>query len=510
MSDRLYFLRLLAKLETNAPSQTRIELGRVSWDMVGYGGELGAALLHNTVVTYLELNVMYLAGKYDETNHSMTVNTLRSHTNDLVPLFNYLRTTSSLEQLTFLGRGSRQDHPVSRQVLEDILDAVAQNPHRLALCCHTWMPLVALAKFLKVTSSVHRLDLQVDLDGFDDSVRQLLPEAFGINKSLEELRIVGIEASNKDIVGAILERLAGHSKLRVLLLKFTSSAPLPLALSTLLQPSFSKLEEVTLIGLRRAVWKCLNLGLETGRIPKLNLIDCPFEKREAKAFLEWMQSCSRRPFQVTDLSIHHCSSMEDCMTEPPFLSLLFSAPLQAQIRTRVLRMNCLFRVQLQAIAYYLPLSVYMRELSVYFLAYEGTLPSKSLMSIPAEYIEADTSTSSIAGQLLEGVRRNGSLLAFHFLDRYSVAGKTSRNASLLSGQMNAKVQAYMERNQRIPELLCDADDHFATNVDTTNHANVWLFPALFSAANAAPAMAPTNLLIGLLAFKAELIGPQHW
>jgi hypothetical protein len=507
MSDRLYFLRLLAKLETNAPSQTRIELGRVSWDLVGYGGELGAALLHNTVVTYLELNVMYLAGKYDETNHSMTVTTLRSHTNDLVPLFDYLRTTSSLEQLTFLGRGSRQDHPVSRQVLEDILDAVAQNPHRVALCCHTWMPLVALAKLLKRTSSVYRLDLGVDFDGYlDDSFRQLLPEAFGNNKSLEELRIVGIEASNKAIVGAILERLAGHSKLRVLLLKFTSSAPLPLALSLLLQSSFSKLEEVTLIGLRRAVWKCLRLGLETGRIPKLYLIDCPFEKREAKDFLEWMQSCSRTPFQVTDLSIHHCLAMEDCIVEPPYLSLFFSAPTRTQIRTRVLRMNCLFRVQLQAIAYYLPQSVYMRELSIYFLAYEGTLPSKSLTGIPAAYVEADTSTSSIAGQLLEGVRQNGSLYAFHFLDHGSAAGR-SGNASLLPGQMKAKVQAFVERNQRIPELLCDADDHFTS--DPTNQANVWLFPALFSAANAAPAMAPTNLLIGLLAFKTEHIGPRH-
>jgi hypothetical protein len=510
MSDRLYFLRLLAKLETNAPSQTRIELGRVSWDLVGYGGELGAALLHNTVVTYLELNVMYLAGKYDETNHSMTVNTLRSHTIDLIPLFDYLRTTSSLEQLTFLGRGSRQDHPVSRQVLEDILDAVAQNPHRLALCCHTWMPLVALAKFLTVTSSVHRLDLGVDFDGYlDDSVRQLLPEAFGSNKSLEELRIVGIEASNKDIVGAILERLAGHSKLRSLLLKFTSSAPLPLALSMLLQHSFSKLEEVTLIGLRRAVWKCLRLGLETGRIPKLHLIDCPFDKREAKAFLEWMQSCSRTPFQVTDLSIHHCLAMEDCIAEPPYVSLLFSAPPQAQIRTRVLRLNCLFRVQLQAIAYYLPQSVYMRELSIYFLAYEGTLPLKSLIGIPAEYLVADTRTSSIAGQLLEGVRRNGSLETFNFLDHGSITGR-SRSVSLLSVQMMAKVQAYMERNRKIPELLRDnADDYFATDMDTTHQANVWLFPALFTAANAAPAMAPTNLLIGLLASEAEHVGPKH-
>jgi hypothetical protein len=169
---------------------------------VGYGRDLGLALLQNTSVTSLRL---WIRGLLDP---------LLEDTSDHVqPLLNYIAESDVLTTAYFDGGG---DHDV---LVSRVLDAAAKNANIVDAMVDDSIHPEALARFLTTSRSI--LKMTVYFRQFGPPHRSAMwAAAFGSNQTLQELMLSALAPDGMRMIELILPELGSNSsKLRVLHLK---------------------------------------------------------------------------------------------------------------------------------------------------------------------------------------------------------------------------------------------------------------------------------------------------
>jgi hypothetical protein len=173
------FQRLCKSLRRNDPKVTDISTWGDSLERHSCH-TLGKALLNNTVVTIIKIELDYVLCEYDD-----DVNL-----DEFEPLITFLRNSPSLTALTLKRRHCALDPiDLSNTLAERILQAIVANPHcKVKLNfdvaeCH-----FELASALKVARSI--VSLRIELDHFRKGTQpRLMADALWANQSLESLEL---------------------------------------------------------------------------------------------------------------------------------------------------------------------------------------------------------------------------------------------------------------------------------------------------------------------------------
>jgi hypothetical protein len=482
----------------------------------GYGSRLGEALLHNNVVVDLSIGFTHLATKdvswkiYIDKDMSMDTK-VALLTSDLSPLLTYLGGTSCSLQKVALHGGT---FPVDDVYATVLLRAISKNPNPLWLSVQSSLPSQALLEFLRTAQSVNRLDVRFvrgqthDADYVRDASRLAL--AIAAMKSLETLTFDDIWTdSDRTVVDAVLLALreASHisSKLQSLELRlFNSASSVPQELPGLMQCTATKLKTLQIFGLCLAPEPLGPFGSALGicHIPTLTLPNCTFGKTAQLGLQELLQSTNATG-GVND--VHLCARQS---WETPVVPSIVAPPFQSRLRIRSFQLSVKDLPQLQTIASALPKSVYLRSLTLDVTCLKRFCQaSLATPGIPLEIV-ATPHSAGVLQQLLDGLRRNGSLqeLIVEMRER----GGEEHSHLLLPQQMALKRDAYLERNQQLPQLLSNPgggqcrpspavsaiDAATPLPLPTPSHSH--LYPTLLVVALSADQMSPTMSLIGLL------------
>jgi hypothetical protein len=505
------FKTSLEGIRTNDPTRTYIAPSdyddHVGCDTSGgCGAQWGQALLSNTVVSELVLLVNWLLlpriqRRLNDANLS-TAAKKRMVSRDLVALLKYLRGGGiaqgplkvTMQCVSTLG--TTRDEMM---VADALLQALGQNPRPLWVSCQMPIPCHVLQRLLQeAPPALLKLDIDVSGVSIDGVVIANHPtglaQAICASPSLETLHLHNLKDSNlsQGLTNDLLDGLGRYSTsttvLRELELGGREQLPIaprigmPLALPRLLQSQTSNLR----------VLKLCRLHIDTSTFLLPNTM---YRYRVAD--------------MVTDV---HIVEGQTVYNTDDLLRLVVSDPMQiaaGAIRVRTLDFQVPGLAQLQAVASSLPQSVFLTTLRVRYRPNEYNSPNDVRLQWHVPEDNGTAALLNIPKLLVQGLKQNGSLTVLE-----GRVDSAWQGHSIFSTRRQRKVQAYLDRNRLLPDVLGHLGGSGAiddpTNEDTHNEATeednaapLSIAPALFVAAIMAPRMAPTNVLRGLRAGAGE-------
>jgi hypothetical protein len=195
--------------------------------------------------------------------------------------------------------------------------------------------------------------------------------------------------------------------------------------------------------------------------------------------LEPHEDSDSRPFSVgSDLRTLRLGNQEGKDMAQFFSSYAANAPM---IHLESLTIECLHKVSCKALSDCIPNLVHLKELKVSRI-----------------YSEA----REVAAQLIESIKKNGSLHSVEVPSEYSERPGSYRKSARVNGRRS--LTWYCQRNRSIPMLLEGNEERTGSGKgDATGR---WLFPSLFFAARRANRTAPNMILIGLRTLSGS-VGP---
>jgi hypothetical protein len=485
-------------LKYNNPLLDTVQLDAESYP-IGYGRALGKAILDNTIVAAIGLNVRKLIRFGEEAEHATT-----ETSSSASPLLRYLTNSQTLRKVT-LNDGER--HYLIDRLSGLLVRAVARNPNVFEFYCNVWLPPTSLAHLMQTTVSITRLELAVRdfyVDDSDVDTCQMVTAAFEANRTLEVIVLDWIKNST-ELVNAVLAGLVNHPFLQAIgISSRTGNMPLLRTLPSLLQSAHSKIGHVTLARhlFDGTTWtelcESLRSPSRTRVLETLSLEGCAFDQSATQCFIASLQpdhghhptvrelrfkldqdssTFAQIPFGrfMTELAVASPPGIE-CLTVingprcPMDLMVLYER-LEQRKMVVDMKLNCLHlrgHFCQDGLARCLPNQTNLRELII-----DSFLPCENKL------------------KFLDGLQRNGSL--------YCISLTESPPLFLSQRELNL-ARAYCHRNRNAPALLASRDA-------TGGPIHGWLFPLVFATTQPAARTAPNTMLIGLLADVDCILGP---
>jgi hypothetical protein len=414
---------------------------------------LGAALQDNTSIVTMQVSLAMLA----------CTNSKDSNDGFYNPLLEFVRNSTCLQEFSFeLMERYVDDEDV--ELLPTIAEAVAAN------------------------SSITKLELMFFLDSnaYRDNIHEMVAQLTHRQhpETLQELHwSFGMAESNEH------------------------EPSIPLALGTLFQTRSTNLKKLRLWNVRIDAEICTTVleSWQTSfatRAETVILDECAFTREGSERFGELLQTSKQNEISrgstvngaVVHVRLETGVSGRSLCTLPFSFHCMFLVSTTGRIRVDELQSDILSRVHLPVLAHYLPHALYLQKLCLN-VDTDGITEDwnaddeervRESCGLSAEAFQFPM--SALCQQVLVGIRRNGSLT------RFELSPEDGVETEFFSTAMERKLDAYLDRNRFLPQLLSDP----ATDIE--------LVPCLFAAATMARAMAPTNLLIGLSTAKL-LLGP---
>lgn len=500
-----YLLHVCAAFRRNDPTLDKISTPCwLPWPH-GFLRPLGEALLNNTVVFELELN-MHERFFWPHDAGDMQESDIVAAAREAEPLLQYIRSSATLRNIRLYDqRCICFEKPVFHWLCRHILKAIAENPCIEVLDVKGPLPMQEFVDLLSSSLTVRLLDLDVEsLNYFGDTdhsptTKPLVIQALRANQSLETLRLSVWDELSSFWSNDVLSSLVSHPKLQCIELHGRIYSPSIQKTLTLVIQQSTTLEHVVLdhFTVGKKSWKKFVKALElNSNIRRLTLDDCSFPGKKAaegfiRAFRAMRQSgdsdiAAAQEFVEVSLRCGHFNGkvMADVLAQ------IWKGP-AAPRRTRqngyfFMRLSSLCRYcaatggrcDVNDVARQLPHATHLRALSTH---------------------ERDLSTCSCNGDFnpdafVQGVRCNGSL---HTVDVKVVTWPS------LGYRRVRSIEAYCERNRVAPQLLSkrfdNKDDSHGPEQQQAAALHVQIFPPVFATIMPAWKMAPTTLLIGLTA-----------
>jgi hypothetical protein len=407
-----------------------------------FARRLGAALQHNTSIATMQVTLAMLA--------CATATRDASETESLYnPLLDFVRNSTCLQEFSFelMERYVEEDDV---QLLPSIAEAVATN------------------------SSITKLDLMffLDSDAYRDNIDEMVAKLAHRRcpETLQELHwSFGYAESNEH------------------------EPSIPMALSTWFLTRSTNLKKLRLWNVRIDAEICTTVleSWQTSfatRAETVILDECAFTREGSERFGELLQTSKQNEIcrgstgngAVVHVRLEKGVSSRALCTLPFSFHCMFLVSTTGRIRVDELQSDILSRVHLPVLAHYLPQALYLQKLCLHvdtdgitedWNAHDEERVRESC-GLSAEAFQFPM--SALCQQGLVGIRRNGSLT------RFELSPEDGVETESFSTAMECKLDAYLDRNRFLPQLLSDP----ATDIE--------LVPCLFAAATMVRTMAPTN------------------
>jgi hypothetical protein len=491
------YKRLCKSLRKNDPNVTEVNPWQYPKD---YSGELGMALVGNTNVASINLDLYRLCRDGIQSC-----------------LLRQIRTLGSLRKVGFAGRlfdsTSTGEDPDS--VTMKCFKVVNANPNINELALDIRVPVDAFGWLIRTTLNLHTLDIR--LEKYDCSERDVVCTAFGANQSLE--RLVIQHGSDSNTVESVLLHLKQHKKLRDLELLCGNQGTYALmeSLASYIRGTKSLFRlRLKHFDLRTRELRSLGPALLVcTTLEKLAFHWCWFWDVSSELARILQQESWRSSINELCLAGSHDEDRIDPM-EPTAECLILRGELARKESGEPIYDVPTIGSSLQHIS----LSGNLAAGFWFAMKWNSSeLPSPSFWSKEAADYEDmfeclpqlvrlqnlklygfsqafDTHLCSyqeaFMQRFLEAFRQNGSVRS---LSLYWSATYDEGDPNYEDDIMTDSLLAYVERNAKVPQLL-------ATTKDGNYVLNPSLIPRLFMAAAQAPRTALNNIFGGLLAFGA--------
>lgn len=457
------------------------------------------ALKQNTIVTtiVLHLDQFLFENEIGSETAETTIDRLQ-------PLLHFLRHGSSLAKVVLCG--PVPSRAASRMpILQLLVDALSQNStlQMFESNISKFSPEL-ITSFLSAKPNIRRLAIAVDVTEASDIVVENTARAIASLAALEDLSI----KTSATHLAPFLQMLQSSSSLcRLTLTTYSEGVVLPdLSLLPSVLESSRKLTGVSFKVMYIDVeqWQLMATGMQSNpNISSLSLDACKFSADAAELFLEDMASNNARQLPIRKLSMSKCT-FDDIK-------------LPDTVVARMVRQSRLHHIGLD---HNFP-SMIRRNLREFFQVLskgDSALPLRSMeligsyhdmlrhaslflpttvhlgrLTIKAAADDRRRGRVDVPTLFLSNLRRNGSL------HRVKILGL--QEGHVISKPAKRYIRACTKRNRNLPKALTallkdDSSQLRAANDATPLPAS---FPTLSVSAMQAPQMAPTNVLIGLLA-----------
>jgi hypothetical protein len=480
-------------LRSNDPKMTQVD---VDWLSQGCGRALGLALTNNTHVSSIAIEIQYLVSS-DDTN-----------TDDLAPLLEFLRTSNSLREISFVKNGLQWlRNPLIYTLTDLIFRMIAQNPNILRLHVPNLnAPLNGIAHVLRVTTSLDTLRME-QKSSLSDVEMQLFSDAFRANKTLEALEL----ALHQQTANLMLPYVGSHTRLRTLTLKIAQPQAPSAHHFQVLAEFLRNATVLQVLVLKDYAFCDGNMMLLLGGLSANQSITTLYLRRfhlnDAAASLLTSfvrHTCNKGSSQIREIHFEPkvgCLAQIDLgpvahsgldvlsLREPHFderSPLMLGSFFEAMAKSPSIgNVSCL-RVSFSRLAGIDVMTTYLPSIS--------TLRSLVIVdNITIEYVQTK--------EFREAIFRNGSLIS---VSAEPSAGPCSNYGDERNRAFFDSLQGFCLRNQMIPALLMQPMDA----VEDPAASHLPLLPSLFRVAQQAPRTAPNALLMGLLNAEGDIIGPS--
>jgi hypothetical protein len=528
------FTKICEALRANDPTLTRIDANEYP---DGYGQELGRALVDNTVVSELILNVSHAAQSED---------VFEDESSGLYSLFEFIMSSSSLRTVSLFNfDGDDRDFVLTMGAL--VMKAIAIGTDFEVVNCFVSVPASDFAWFLNTTRTVTILDMFLDDivedddddddDDDENDVFQVLANAFHDNRTLQSFSFYSTFQTN--LPRMVLQSLLTHATLQKLVIT-NQAATQHLAQVTVIADFVRALSSATTansssvlqhLSLNSFQWDATRLEHLISALQQhhvnvntntfltiLAFSDGSFDAEAADALIALARNITST--SIRELQLHRCDNEDDNDMFDDYYTmgsmaaeLLIASPLQSfklggasvldlralcdamgslvpnQITLPRLHLESLGMGQVCVLADALERFPHLRELTVTV----SNDVSSSTVTDDATAIDDDDDDddafTAIVQRMARSIRSNGSLF------QVSIVFEDGR--PFFTEQNNCLIRAYCQRNQDTLALLTAksrSDNDSETEVETVLDAAmvedndemmadqdlvVSLFPALF-------------------------------
>jgi hypothetical protein len=513
---------------------------------LGYGQRLGEALLGNTQMDKLLLRLSdlicakqmnnpytpdpnlddpHISEEDWDTLRKAWAITCREVEDRLTPLLHYLRSSTALK--TLILKKGRFSNGIFREDVYEIgdlvMDAVYSNPGSVSLTCNAIIRPSPFSRFLNAAKCLPHLCVKLsaffrcyrtyytdgsdsdDSDAGDDYLD--LVTAFGKNQSLTHLTLRGNGNEHRDLARDVLAQLVSHPKIVALkLIQLISSAAVQEALFTLLRSKSSQVKELTLDGFYfyHDEWERFNSVLPSSAIHSLTIGGTKrrkFGEESTQAFLR-----SNLPTRLTlpnDPSMFSGTSFENVvshlMTKSSLLKhLTVTGPVKDAKLFENHDSRCFSLIQEQDAAICLSsMTVWVAKMMdlpglAHCLARSPALQEVEIC------VSVDDGAMDFAAEILKAVRMSASLFRVEI---------RHEGSSIVSGDMETKLRAYLGRNQVFFGMRRTAMNPFYGETEIRCEPHV--YPAFLAASNAL-GLVRSTVMMGLVGITGDCLGPQAY
>jgi hypothetical protein len=271
----LYMDRGIAPLLRNDPTVTKVHAEPFP---PGYGQHLGPALVHNTVVTDLTLNLSTLCAEEN------------TDWNGVGKLLTFVAESSSLRLVDVYDQDG-EDRELVKSIAGQLVRAVARNAGIEKVQIWASLPSHDFAEFLRTSRSVTDLNVFLEQLAANDEDRLVVAQAFLENQTLETFQFY--TPSESETARLVLMHLPTHPTLRKLLLhSFDEPSFTHVQMIATFLRSGTKIEELVLRNYTFDVERLEHLvaALSASRqLETLSLAFCKFDDDAAHLFIEFVQ-----------------------------------------------------------------------------------------------------------------------------------------------------------------------------------------------------------------------------
>jgi hypothetical protein len=520
-----YLIYACAALQRNDPTLDFVCASHWKWPE-GYLRPMGEAILHNTVVTELDLHMTEMVpvslDAEDIQESDMEATALAAE-----PLLRYLRSSPSLRRVSLNEdiSGACVENPALHWLCCNVLKAIAERPILVKLCLWIAVPMQEFADLLSGTQTVRYLELNVDClhSGGDDdrlsTIKPLTIQALRANQSLETLRLLHYDENSSLWSKDLLEPLASHPNLQCIKL-FCCGFPIsiPKTLPLVLQQS-TTLQEIAFeqYDIGKKSWNKVIKALQlNSSVQRLVLEDCRFTGKKAiEYFIQAFQATRKivnndgtPDRNIVEVSLCSSRLLFDEFTLAKVLGQIWKDPVKPRrarqeghsfLQTTSLCVACA-RCGLKDVAENLPHATHLRALS--------TKESRNIHGDSLCHCNGNLN----ADALVRAVQCNGSL---HSVDvevepdhAKTVRRRSGESKWPLLGERRLRLMgAYCERNRMAPQLLAKRLDLLDDEHDKVQQLQI--VPPVFAAMQPAWKMSPNTLLIGLTAAAGPATIGRH-
>lgn len=528
-------VEVCSALHANDPNETRVYDAAF---LPGYGGRLGEALRHNTIV--LEIRFQQAAFCLSEDG------ILQEPGSAVHPLLSWIRTSASLQTVVMERQG-----PFNRYILH----AAGSNSNIVELDVPSNISHDPLALLLRATTSIRKLSVHLFETEPAFATSELdVPSALGANRTVEQLNLYA--HGNVDLSDVVLE-LATHPLLSELRLDLSHSAvgpsPQHLAAIAHLLASSPSLQTLILHTYAFLVADDVTMVMTALRanacgVTGLRLINCLMTAEAVERFVSFLQADANQGNNLQRNAGQGNSSIGALRA----LHLEFdrTTGLDWFVRTPLYTMAATLLTSSSVVQEFSLLSGTRRNVDTAGLLQglllnepEGQLRTLTLDTVNVEsfhvlaaFLRRTARLETLCVSLCQRVtwegnnrsepidpvqaslwmpvfRENGSLKVVNVTKRSHFENRPEP-LPYWNDEQRRRIWAYSQRNKQVPAMLAKPSLPFsdsplsseAESAEEECHADLKSFPSLFCSTMEAPRMAPNALLIGLTAATENNVG----